>query len=81
MANERSQNLQETFLNALRREKIPVTIFLMNGVKLQGMVTSFDNFSLLLRRDATSQLVYKHAIATIMPSQPVRLGFDRETDN
>ncbi|MCY4590209.1 MAG: RNA chaperone Hfq [Alphaproteobacteria bacterium] len=81
MASERSQNLQETFLNALRREKIPVTIFLMNGVKLQGMVTSFDNFSLLLRRDATSQLVYKHAIATIMPSQPVRLGFDRETDN
>lgn len=80
MASERSQNLQETFLNALRREKIPVTIFLMNGVKLQGMVTSFDNFSLLLRRDATSQLVYKHAIATIMPSQPVRLGFDRETD-
>ena len=81
MASERSQNLQETFLNALRREKIPVTIFLMNGVKLQGMVTSFDNFSLLLRRDATSQLVYKHAIATIMPSQPVRLGVDRETDN
>ncbi len=80
MASERSQNLQETFLNVLRREKIPVTIFLMNGVKLQGMVTSFDNFSLLLRRDATSQLVYKHAIATIMPSQPVRLGFDRETD-
>ena len=80
MASERSQNLQETFLNALRREKIPVTIFLMNGVKLQGMVTSFDNFSLLLRRDATSQLVYKHAIATIMPSQPVLLGFDRETD-
>ena len=73
MANEKNQNVQEVFLNAIRRNKIPVTIFLINGVKLQGIVTWFDNFSLLLRRDAHSQLVYKHAISTIMPSQPVQL--------
>ena len=73
MANEKNQNVQEVFLNAIRRSKIPVTIFLINGVKLQGIVTWFDNFSLLLRRDAHSQLVYKHAISTIMPSQPVQL--------
>ena len=73
MANEKNQNVQEVFLNAIRKNKIPVTIFLINGVKLQGIVTWFDNFSLLLRRDAHSQLVYKHAISTIMPSQPVQL--------
>ena len=64
-------NLQDQFLNHLRREKTPVTMFLVKGVKLQGIVTWFDNFSILLRRDGQSQLVYKHAISTIMPSQPV----------
>ncbi len=64
-------NLQDLFLNHLRREKAPVTMFLVKGVKLQGIVTWFDNFSILLRRDGQSQLVYKHAISTIMPSQPV----------
>ena len=64
-------NLQDLFLNHLRREKTPVTMFLVKGVKLQGIVTWFDNFSILLRRDGQSQLVYKHAISTIMPSQPV----------
>jgi host factor-I protein len=64
-------NLQDLFLNSLRRAKTPVTIFLVKGVKLQGIVTWFDNFSLLLRRDGTSQLVYKHAISTIMPAQLV----------
>lgn len=64
-------NLQDVFLNFLRREKIPVTMFLVKGVKLQGVVTWFDNFSILLRRDGQSQLVYKHAISTIMPGQPV----------
>jgi host factor-I protein len=59
------------FLNHLRREKMPVTMFLVKGVKLQGIVTWFDNFSILLRRDGQSQLVYKHAISTIMPSQPI----------
>ena len=64
-------NLQDVFLNYLRREKLPVTMFLVKGVTLQGIVTWFDNFSILLRRDGQSQLVYKHAISTIMPSQPV----------
>lgn len=64
-------SLQDLFLNHLRREKIPVTMFLVKGVKLQGIVTWFDNFSILLRRDGQSQLVYKHAISTIMPGNPV----------
>ena len=74
---ERSQNLQDLFLNSVRKTKNPLTIFLINGVKLTGVVTSFDNFCVLLRRDGHSQLVYKHAISTIMPSQPVQM-FDGE---
>lgn len=74
---ERSQNLQDQFLNTVRKSKNPLTIFLVNGVKLTGVVTSFDNFCVLLRRDGHSQLVYKHAISTIMPSQPVHL-YDAE---
>ena len=66
MAADRAQNLQDTFLNHVRKTKTPLTIFLVNGVKLQGIVTWFDNFCLLLRRDGHSQLVYKHAISTIM---------------
>ena len=62
-------SLQDHFLNSIRRAKVPVTIFLVKGVKLQGIVTWFDPFSLLLRRDGNSQLVYKHAISTIMPAQ------------
>jgi host factor-I protein len=65
---ERSLSLQDHFLNSARREKVPVTIFLMKGVKLQGIITWFDAFSLLLRRDGASQLVYKHSISTIMPA-------------
>jgi host factor-I protein len=68
------QNLQDLFLNQLRKNKTPVTMFLVKGVKLQGIVTWFDNFSILLRRDGQSQLVYKHAISTIMPSQPLPLA-------
>jgi host factor-I protein len=70
-------NLQDAFLNLLRKNKIPVTMFLVKGVKLQGIVTWFDNFSILLRRDGQSQLVYKHAISTIMPGQsldPAQFG-------
>lgn len=67
----KGQNLQDQFLNLLRKHKTPVTMFLVKGVKLQGIVTWFDNFSILLRRDGQSQLVYKHAISTIMPSLPV----------
>jgi host factor-I protein len=73
MAGERAQNLQDTFLNYVRKHKIPLTIFLVNGVKLQGVVTWFDNFCVLLRRDGHSQLVYKHAISTIMPGAPMAL--------
>lgn len=73
MAGERAQNLQDTFLNNVRKNKISVTIFLVNGVKLQGVVTWFDNFCVLLRRDGHSQLVYKHAISTVMPASPVIL--------
>ena len=65
---EKTPALQDLFLNALRRSKTPVTMFLVKGVKLQGIVTWFDNFSLLLRRDGQSQLIYKHAISTIMPA-------------
>jgi host factor-I protein len=81
MAGEKSQNVQDLFLNHIRKNKVPVTIFLVNGVKLQGVVTWFDNFCLLLRRDAHSQLVYKHAISTVMPSVPIQLfePAERET--
>ena len=72
MASDR-QNLQDAFLNQVRKEKNSVTVFLINGVKLQGVITWFDNFCILLRRDRQSQLVYKHAISTIMPSQNVSL--------
>jgi host factor-I protein len=73
MAAERAQNLQDTFLNYVRKHKTPLTIFLVNGVKLQGVVTWFDNFCVLLRRDGHSQLVYKHAISTVMPGNPIQL--------
>ncbi|MEM6850960.1 MAG: RNA chaperone Hfq [Pseudomonadota bacterium] len=71
--SDKKQNLQDTFLNTVRKQKTPVTIFLVNGVKLQGVVTWFDNFCVLLRRDGHSQLVYKSAMSTVMPSQPVKL--------
>jgi len=74
MAAEKSQNVQDVFLNSLRKNKMPVTVFLVNGVKLQGTVNWFDNFSLLLRREQHVQLVYKHAISTIMPSGPLSLN-------
>jgi host factor-I protein len=70
---ERVNNLQDLFLNSLRRSKTPVTMFLVKGVKLQGIITWFDNFSVLLRRDGQAQLIYKHAISTIMPAQPLDL--------
>lgn len=67
----RSLSLQDHFLNSVRRAHVPVTIFLVKGVKLQGTVTWFDSFSLLLRREGTSQLIYKHSISTIMPAEPL----------
>jgi host factor-I protein len=73
MAGEKTPNLQDAFLNHVRKQKVPVTVFLVNGVKLQGVITWFDNFCVLLRRDGQSQLVYKHAISTVMPAQPFSL--------
>ena len=73
MAAEKSQNVQDVFLNHVRKSKTPVTVFLVNGVKLQGIITWFDNFSVLLRRDGHTQLVYKHAISTVMPGGPIML--------
>lgn len=76
MSSEKQQNLQDLFLNRVRKEKITVTMFLVNGVKLQGFITWFDNFSILLKRDNQLQLVYKHAISTIMPSESINLYDD-----
>ncbi len=73
MAAEKPQNVQDVFLNHIRKTKTPVTVFLVNGVKLQGIISWFDNFSVLLRRDGHMQLVYKHAISTVMPSGPIQL--------
>ncbi len=69
----RGGGLQDMFLNTLRREKVPVTMFLVNGIKLQGTVVAFDNFCVMLKRDAQAQLVYKHAISTIVPQGPIDL--------
>ena len=74
---DKPASLQDVFLNTVRKTKTPVTMFLVNGVKLQGNITWFDNFSVLLRRDGNSQLVYKHAISTVMPVVPIQL-FDAE---
>ena len=78
MANEK-QNVQDVFLNHVRKNKAPVTVFLVNGVKLQGIISGFDNFCVLLRRDGHVQLVYKHAISTVMPAGPISL-YDGGTD-
>lgn len=75
-----SQNVQDEFLNNLRKNKISVTVFLVNGVKLQGLITWFDSFSLLLRRDGHTQLIYKHAISTIMPGAAVDFDIDSEDE-
>lgn len=69
----KGQSLQEPFLNQLRKERVPVSIFLVNGIKLQGQVESFDQFVVLLK-NTVSQMVYKHAISTIVPSRPVRVS-------
>ena len=74
MATEKAQNVQDVFLNHVRKSKTPVTVFLVNGVKRQGSITWFDNFSVLLRRDGHAQLVYKHAISTVQPASPLNLA-------
>ena len=80
MMTDKKENLQDVFLNNVRKNKSPVTVFLLNGVKLQGIVTWFDNFCVLLRRDGHSQLVYKHAISTVMPVSPVQLWDDEDAE-
>ena len=80
MASEKTQNVQDVFLNNIRKNKIQVTVFLVNGVKLQGVVTWFDNFCVLLRRNNHIQLIYKHAISTIMPAGPIQL-FEEDKEN
>ena len=70
---DKSQNLQDVFLNTARRQHISVTLFLVNGVKLQGLITWFDNYSILLKRDGHIQLIYKHAVSTIMPATAIDL--------
>jgi host factor-I protein len=80
VATEKSQNVQDVFLNHVRKNKTPVTVFLVNGVKLQGIITWFDNFSVLLRRDGHTQLVYKHAISTVMPGAPIQLFDGAKTE-
>jgi host factor-I protein len=77
--SEKMYNLQDTFLNHVRKNKTPITVFLVNGVKLQGIITWFDNFCILLRRDANVQLIYKHAISTIMPGGAINL-FDADDE-
>ncbi|ADM10430.1 RNA-binding protein Hfq [Parvularcula bermudensis HTCC2503] len=78
---EKKQGLQDIFLNQARKSKTFLTIFLVNGVKLQGTISWFDNFCLLLKRDGQAQLVYKHAVSTIMPSEPLDLRIDEDGDD
>ena len=78
--SEKSQSVQDVFLNHVRKTKNSVTVFLINGVKLQGIITWFDNFSVLLRRDGHTQLIYKHAISTVMPSGPIQLFEPEKVD-
>jgi host factor-I protein len=78
MEEGKKNNLQDTFLNSVRKAKTSLTIFLVNGVKLQGVVTWFDNFCILLLRDGQMQMVYKHAISTIVPSETVSLNIAEE---
>ncbi len=70
---DKGQNLQDIFLNQIRKKHVSVTIFLVNGVKLQGVVTWFDSYSILLKREGHIQLIYKHAVSTIMPTSPIDL--------
>ncbi len=75
--SSKSKQLQEPFLNALRKEKVPVSIFLVNGIKLQGQIDSFDQFVILLK-SSVNQMVYKHAVSTIVPSRPIHIDFDND---
>ena len=78
MAQQKGALLQDPFLNVLRKERIPVSIYLVNGIKLQGQVESFDQFVVLLK-NTVSQMIYKHAISTVVPSRPVKIPFDDDS--
>lgn len=73
---QNTQNLQDIFLNQARRDKLPVTVFLMNGFQLRGVVRGFDNFTVVLNSDGKQQLIYKHAISTLIPQKPFILTHD-----
>lgn len=75
----KGQTLQDPFLNALRKERVSVSIFLVNGIKLQGQIDSFDQFVILLK-NSVSQMVYKHAISTVVPSRPIKIAYDNPED-
>jgi len=75
MSQQKGQALQDPFLNTLRKEHVPVSIFLVNGIKLQGQIESFDQFVVLLK-NSVSQMIYKHAISTVVPSRPVKFHFE-----
>jgi len=77
--NKGYSSLQDPFLNALRKEHVPVSIYLVNGIKLQGQIESFDQFAILLK-NTVNQMVYKHAISTIVPARMIKIAYDKETD-
>lgn len=79
MSQQRGQALQDPYLNTLRKERVPVSIFLVNGIKLQGQIESFDQFVVLLK-NSVSQMIYKHAISTVVPSRPIKVAFDHPDD-
>ena len=80
MSQQRGQALQDHYLNPLRKEHVPVSIFLVNGIKLQGQIESFDQFVVLLK-NSVSQMIYKHAISTVVPSRPVKFSFEQPDDS
>ena len=75
---QKSQNFQDSFLNAVKREKCPLVVFLMNGFQMKGVIKGFDNFAVILDTDGKQQMIYKHAISTIVPPKPVELVFEDE---
>jgi host factor-I protein len=80
MSQQKGQALQDPFLNTLRKEHVPVSIFLVNGIKLQGQIESFDQFVVLLK-NTVSQMIYKHAISTVVPGRPVKFQFEHSEDS
>ncbi len=76
MAQQKGAALQDPFLNILRKERVPVSVYLVNGIKLQGQIESFDQFVVLLK-NSVSQMIYKHAISTVVPSRPVKVPYDQ----